>query len=154
MIRNCGLIKSSRRNLIEVAAASIAGHETASSAAQLVAEAGTDCDASASLRTAAAEHGGSALGLHAGPKAVRLNPLAAVGLKCALGHGNALLVRLRSFEWYVEFCALTASLKYSADKLSNPVLSVNCPIWNDRDPIFLRVPNLLLTTLFQPRRRV
>ena len=89
MIRNCSLIKSSRRNLVEVAAASIAGLEKASSTAQLVAEASTDCDASASLRTAAAEHCGSALGLHAGPKAVGLDPLAAVGLECTLGHGNA-----------------------------------------------------------------
>jgi hypothetical protein len=57
----------------------------------LVAEASADGDALAALSTAAAEHGGSALGLHAGPKAVGLDALAAVRLKRALRHGNALL---------------------------------------------------------------
>jgi len=61
---------------------------------KLVAESGADGNALAALGAAAAEHGGSALGLHAGPKAVGLDPLAAVGLKCALRHGNALLILL------------------------------------------------------------
>jgi hypothetical protein len=60
-------------------------------ASLLVAESGAYCDAPAALRPAAAQYGGSALGLHAGSKAVSLDALAAVGLECALGHGNALL---------------------------------------------------------------
>ncbi len=59
--------------------------------AMLVAETGAYGNALAAGRAAAAEHGGSALGLHAGSKAVGLHALAAVGLKCALRHGNALL---------------------------------------------------------------
>src|SRR5260370_4912525 len=82
---------------------------------KVVAEAGADGNTAATLRAAAAEHGGSALGLHAGPKAVGLDALAAVGLKCALGHGSALL------NPFVEICALTASFKYTADSLWNPV---------------------------------
>jgi hypothetical protein len=66
----------------------------------LVAESGTDSNALAALRATAAEHGGSALGLHAGSEAVGLDALAAVRLKCALGHGNALLNRLeKNFAW-------------------------------------------------------
>ena len=42
-------------------------------------------------RAAAAQHRGSALGLHAGAEAVRLRAAVAIGLKCALGHRNALL---------------------------------------------------------------
>jgi hypothetical protein len=57
----------------------------------LVAETGADGNALATLCATAAEHSGSALGLHAGSEAVGLDALAAVGLKCALGHGNALL---------------------------------------------------------------
>jgi len=40
---------------------------------------------------AAAQHRGSALGLHAGAEAVGLRAAMAIGLKCALGHRNALL---------------------------------------------------------------
>ena len=60
-------------------------------AARLVAEASADSDTLAADGAAAAEHGGAALGLHAGTKAVGLHTLAAIGLKCALGHRNALL---------------------------------------------------------------
>jgi hypothetical protein len=41
----------------------------------------------AARRAAAAEHGCARLGLHARAKAMRLHAAAAVGLKCALGHG-------------------------------------------------------------------
>jgi hypothetical protein len=58
---------------------------------RLVAVSGADADALASGRTAAAEHGGTALGLHPRTEAVLLDAAAAVGLKCALGHVNALL---------------------------------------------------------------
>jgi len=58
---------------------------------ELVAEAGTDGNALAPDGPAAAQHGGAALGLHAGTKAVSLYALAAIGLKRALWHGNALL---------------------------------------------------------------
>jgi hypothetical protein len=41
--------------------------------------------------TATAQHGSPALGFHAGTEAVLLHAAVAIGLKCALGHGNALL---------------------------------------------------------------
>ena len=52
----------------------------------LVAETSADGNASAALSAATAKYSGSALGLHAGAKAMSLDSLAAVGLKCALGH--------------------------------------------------------------------
>ena len=70
----------------------------------LVAEAGADGNAFAPDGTAAAQHGGTALGLHAGAKAVCLDALAAIGLKRALGHKNALLSAKK-------ICALTARFK-------------------------------------------
>ena len=57
----------------------------------LVAVACADGYALAAGRATAAQHRGSALGLHAGPEAVRLYAAMAVGLECALGHRNALL---------------------------------------------------------------
>ena len=57
----------------------------------LVAEASTDGNALAANGTATAQHCCTGFGLHARPKSVRLHTVAAVGLKCALGHGNALL---------------------------------------------------------------
>jgi len=56
----------------------------------LVAEAGADRYTLAANRAAAAQHGCAGLGLHARTKSVRLGAMAAVGLKCALGHKNAL----------------------------------------------------------------
>jgi hypothetical protein len=41
--------------------------------------------------TTAAQHGCAALGLHTRAETVRLHASAAIGLKCALGHENALL---------------------------------------------------------------
>ena len=61
----------------------------------LVAESGADCNTLTACRTAAAENGGTALGLHARAKAVGLHAAAPVGLKCALGHKNALLFPLK-----------------------------------------------------------
>jgi hypothetical protein len=58
----------------------------------LVAEAGADSHTLAADGATAAQHGCAALGLHPRAKAVSLNPLAAIGLKCALGHKNALLI--------------------------------------------------------------
>jgi hypothetical protein len=83
--------------------------------AALVAEAGADCNTPAALGAAAAEYRGSALGLHAGSEAVSLDAFAAIRLKCALGHGNALL------NLFCGYLCLTASFKYSAGGLSNPV---------------------------------
>jgi hypothetical protein len=57
----------------------------------LVAEASAHRDALAALGAAAREHGGPALGLHTAAEAVNLRTTAAVGLKCALRHGTALL---------------------------------------------------------------
>jgi hypothetical protein len=45
----------------------------------------------APLGAAAGQHGGSALGLHASAEAVNLRTATAIGLKCALRHGTALL---------------------------------------------------------------
>ena|ERR1039457_1088254 len=58
---------------------------------KLIAETSADGNAATALGATTAEHSGSALSLHAGSEAVSLDPLAAVGLKCALGHGSALL---------------------------------------------------------------
>src|ERR1035441_8906481 len=58
----------------------------------LVAEAGADGHALAADGAAAAEHGGAGIGLHAGAETVGFHALAAIGLKCALGHKNALLL--------------------------------------------------------------
>ena len=57
----------------------------------LVAESGAYRDALATDGAAAAEHCGARLGLHARPETMGLHALAAVGLKCALGHENTLL---------------------------------------------------------------
>jgi hypothetical protein len=57
----------------------------------LVAEAGADGHALAADGAAAAEHGCASLGLHARAEAMCLHAFAAIGLKCALGHDNALL---------------------------------------------------------------
>ncbi len=58
---------------------------------RLIAEAGADRHALAADGATAAQHGCAALGLHARAKPVRLHALAAIRLKCALGHENALL---------------------------------------------------------------
>jgi hypothetical protein len=72
----------------------------------LIAVAGTDGNAFAALGTAAGKYGCSGLGLHSGQKAVGLRPMAAVRLKCALGHDAALLISLENL-------CLKASSKYN-----------------------------------------
>jgi hypothetical protein len=57
----------------------------------LVAETSADGNALAPYGAAAAEHGCAGLGLHACAETMCLHALTAVGLKCALGHKNALL---------------------------------------------------------------
>ena len=57
----------------------------------LVAEAGTHSHTLAADGAAAAHYGCAALGLHARAESVRLHAFAAIRLKCALGHKNALL---------------------------------------------------------------
>jgi len=57
----------------------------------LVAEAGADSNAFTADGAAAAQYGLAALGLHPGAETVGLHALTAIGLKCALGHGYALL---------------------------------------------------------------
>jgi len=106
IVSRCRLKKRLRRNLIVCAAAvhavpcywgkderaktGIAQSKPGPQPRQsLVAEASADGNAFAALGAAAVEYGGSAFGLHAGPKAVGRDPLAAVGLKCALRHGIA-----------------------------------------------------------------
>ena len=55
---------------------------------RLVAEAGADGDLVTALGAAAAQNGGTGLGLHAGKKAVGLGAMAAVGLEGTLWHGT------------------------------------------------------------------
>ena len=57
----------------------------------LVAESGAYSYTLATDGAAAAEDGCAALGLHAGAETVGFHALPAIGLKCALRHGNALL---------------------------------------------------------------
>jgi hypothetical protein len=61
---------------------------------RLVAEAGAYGDTLAADGATTAQHGCAGLGLHARTKTVRLDAFAAIGLKCALGHENALLFPL------------------------------------------------------------
>jgi len=89
--------------------------------ARLVAESGADGDTFAALGAAAAEDGGAALGLHAGPEAVGGDALAAIWLKCALGHGNALLLNSRGLLGRMN--AFAASLKCIAEMDWNPAHS-------------------------------
>jgi hypothetical protein len=66
---------------------------------------GADRNALAAHGAAAAEHGGTGLGLHALPKAVRFHPATAVRLKCAFGHRDPLLYfqkNLRKKSAYVQ----------------------------------------------------
>jgi hypothetical protein len=67
---------------------------------RLVAVTGADGNTLAALRTAAAENGSASLGLHAGAEAVGLHAAVTVGLKCALGHGIALLILLENLCLY------------------------------------------------------
>jgi hypothetical protein len=57
----------------------------------LVAEASAHGHTLAADGAATAEDGCAALGLHTRAEPVRFHTVAAIGLKCALGHGNALL---------------------------------------------------------------
>jgi hypothetical protein len=57
----------------------------------LVAKAGTHGHTLTANSSTAAQNGRAALGLHTRAKTVRLHSFAAIGLKCALGHENALL---------------------------------------------------------------
>ncbi|HTB99001.1 MAG TPA: hypothetical protein VK716_18475 [Terracidiphilus sp.] len=81
---------------------------------RLVAESGADADTLTAGRTAAAEDGCAALGLHPRTKAVLFYAAAAVGLKCALWHENALLNPVKN-------CALSASIQCIACWVLNPV---------------------------------
>ena len=85
-------------------------------AAKLVAEASADSDTLAADGAAAAEHGCAALGLHAGTKAVGLHALAAIGLKCALGHGMRSCFLMKNLY-------LAAVSEYIAGCVQNPVPS-------------------------------
>jgi hypothetical protein len=61
-----------------------------------VAEAGANRHTLPSDGAAAAQHGGASLGLHARAEPVRLHAVAAIGLKCALGHENTLLFPVKN----------------------------------------------------------
>jgi hypothetical protein len=74
---------------------------------RLVAETGAHGYPFAANGTAAAEDGCAGLGLHTRTETVSLHAFAAIGLKCALGHENALLCLL-------EILAFTASPDYTA----------------------------------------
>jgi hypothetical protein len=79
----------------------------------LVAEASTDGNALAANGTATAQYCCAGLGLHARPKSVRLHTVAAVGLKCALGHENALL-------FPIEDVAFDSISEYIVRRVRNP----------------------------------
>ena len=74
---------------------------------------GTDGNALAPGGAAAAEHGCAGFGLHARPEAVRFRTVAAVGLKCALGHCDPLL-------FCKEKSCLSDCFEYIAGKFFNP----------------------------------
>jgi hypothetical protein len=79
----------------------------------LVAEASTDGNTLAANGTATAQHCCAGFGLHARPKSMRLHTVAAVGLKCALGHENALL-------FPTENIAFDSISEYSLRRVRNP----------------------------------
>jgi hypothetical protein len=58
---------------------------------ELVAEARANSNAFTSDGATTVENGSAGLGLHTRAEAVSLHTVAAIGLKCALGHGIALL---------------------------------------------------------------
>jgi hypothetical protein len=83
-------------------------------AGESVAMTGTDRDALASGGAAAAEDGSAGVGLHARPEAVRFRTVAAIGLKCTLGHGYPLL-------FLKENLRFSSIFKYIAGGFLNPV---------------------------------
>ena len=84
----------------------------------LVAEACADGNALTADGTAAAEHGSTCFGLHARPESVYFYTAVAVRLKCALGHGNALLFALKNLRFDSE-------VKYSKIWPRNPAHSAS-----------------------------
>ena len=82
-------VSAGRQALAVLSSPALSGSNLA--AGRLVAEAGADSDALAANGTASAQHGSAAFGLHPRAKTVGLHAFTAIGLKCALGHGNALL---------------------------------------------------------------
>jgi hypothetical protein len=77
--------------------------------------AGADGDALAPSGAAAAEHGGTSIGLHARPEAVRFRTVAAIGLKCSFGHGYPLLFLKENLQFSCIF-------EYIAGGFLNPVI--------------------------------
>src|SRR5882724_1928232 len=79
--------------------------ERAALIAALIAVAGRDRDALPSLGAAARKNRLPALRLHPRPKTVSLGPAPPVGLKCALRHGNpVLLVRMSAVRQTLSIC--------------------------------------------------
>src|SRR5882724_4632165 len=79
--------------------------ERAALIAALIAVAGRDRDALPPLGAAARKNRLSALRLHPSPKSVSLGPAPPVGLKCALRHGNpVLLVRMSAVRQTLSIC--------------------------------------------------
>ena len=74
---------------------------------------GADRDALAPGGAAAAEHGGAGFGLHARPEAVCFRAVAAVGLKCTLGHGDPLLFPKENLRF-------NSNSKYNVGEFWNP----------------------------------
>jgi hypothetical protein len=90
----------------------------------LVAEASAYGNALAANSAAAAQHGSAGLGLHARAEAVCFHTVAAVGLKCALRHGNALLFPLENL------CFRSIS-EYSARRARKPARTAGARAWDD-----------------------
>ena len=78
---------------------------------------GADRNALAAHGAAAAKHGGTGLGLHALPKAVRFHAAAAVRLKCAFGHRDPLLYFQKNLR---KKSAYQQQLEYIVGGVENP----------------------------------
>jgi hypothetical protein len=106
----------------------------------LVAEAGAHCNALAADGAAAAQHGSAGLGLHARPESVSLHTVAAVGLKCALGHRNALLFLLKN----LRFDSIS---EYIAGRVRNPATTITAlRIGDSHSLVVLPKSNVLYPT--------
>jgi hypothetical protein len=104
---------------------------------ELVAISSADGDAMATLGAAAGQNSSPALGLHTHPETMGLGTVAAVGLKCALRHGSALLYLL----FWGDFAVLVGIdfLRYLRDFQYSR--SANLP---QKTPTYLRFSQLVV----------
>jgi hypothetical protein len=110
-MRRCAAVSGSISRFGSAAFESRTGRES-------VAMRGTDGDALASCGAPAAEHGCAGIGLHARPEAVRFRAVAAVGLKCSLGHRDPLLFPKENLRF-------SSNIEYIAGEFQNPAEEAN-----------------------------